>query len=139
MPSMVSLPDEEIKTLISGYTNQAIKDSTIKTFLELTEKDFTKIINTKPSRLKELKAKVQNLLTDKSKKNIVFQEAQLDPAFNVSDPQLIEASRLGKHALRDPKLVALLYFKFKNQNAIATFLGVNRSSVHRRCKEYNIQ
>ena len=27
----------------------------------------------------------------------------------------------------------------KNQNRIATFLGVNRSSVNRRCKDYNLE
>lgn len=139
MPSVVSLPDEEVKTLIHGYTHQAIKDSAIKSFLELTEKDFIRILDAKPSSLKELKAKVRGKLEDKSKKNVVFQEAQFDPAFNVSDPQLAEAARLGKHALRDPKLLAMLWSKFKNQNKIATFLGVNRSSVHRRCREYNIQ
>ncbi|MDR3550270.1 MAG: hypothetical protein P4L31_02570 [Candidatus Babeliales bacterium] len=56
----------------------------------------------------------------------------------ITDPQLIAASRLGKHALRDPQIMGLLWSKFNNQNKIATFLGVNRSSVNRRCKEYNL-
>ena len=52
---------------------------------------------------------------------------------------LIQASRLGKHALRDHKIMVMLWNKFKNQNKIAAFLGVNRSSVNRRCKEYNLE
>ena len=59
-------------------------------------------------------------------------------AYHVSDPKLVEAARLGKYALKDPKLLNLLWNKFQSQNKIALFLGVNRSSVHRRCKEYGI-
>jgi DNA-binding protein Fis len=58
---------------------------------------------------------------------------------SVTDPELIEAARLGKHALRDPKIMGQLWATFKNQNQIATFLNVNRSSINRRCKEYNLQ
>jgi len=32
----------------------------------------------------------------------------------------------------------MLWNKFNNQNKIAAFLGVNRSSVNRRCREYNL-
>ena len=47
---------------------------------------------------------------------------------------------IGKKALKDPQIMSLLWEKFeKNQNRIATFLGVNRSSVNRRCKDYNLQ
>ena len=72
------------------------------------------------------------------KKNQIYQETQFDPAYNISDPELVEAARLGKKALKDPKVMAVLWNKFKNQNKIAQFLGVNRSSVNRRCKEYNL-
>jgi transcriptional regulator with PAS, ATPase and Fis domain len=58
---------------------------------------------------------------------------------SVTDPELIEAARLGKYALRDPKIMAQLWATFKNQNQIAAFLNVNRSSINRRCKEYNLQ
>jgi len=88
--------------------------------------------------LQELKTRVQHLLVAKSKKNDIYQETQFDPAYDISDPELVEAARLGKHALRDPKIVALLWNKFKSQNQIATFLGVNRSSVSRRCKKYDL-
>ena len=81
----------------------------------------------------------QQLLVLKSKKNDISHDTQFDPAYQVSDPELIEAARLGKHALKDRKTMINLWHKFKSQNKIATFLGVNRSSVNRRCKEYNLQ
>jgi len=56
-----------------------------------------------------------------------------------SDSKLIEAAQLGKHALKDKKTMTMLWEKFnKNQNKIAEFLEVNRSSVHRRCKLYHL-
>ncbi|MCL5875758.1 MAG: hypothetical protein M1114_04765, partial [Candidatus Dependentiae bacterium] len=55
-----------------------------------------------------------------------------------TDPELVQAASLGKHALRDERIMAMLWDKFKNQNQIASFLGVNRSSVNRRCKMYNL-
>ncbi len=136
---LFSLPDEELNQLADELTEQAIRTSTFKNMLELTDKEKTKLTAKKPVSLQEFKAKVQQLLISKSKKNDIYQETEFDAAYNVSDPQLIEAARLGKHALRDPKILAMLWNKFQNQNKIATFLGVNRSSVNRRCKEYNLQ
>ena len=106
---------------------------------ELTDKEKTNLINKKPVSLQEFKNKIQQLLTEKSKKSNVFKETHFDPGYNITDPKLIEAARLGKHALKDPKLLSLLWSKFQNQNKIATFLGVNRSSVHRRCKDFKIE
>ncbi len=51
---------------------------------------------------------------------------------------LQRAAQMGRAALTDEKLLRMLWSKLQNQNRIALFLGVNRSSVHRRCKELNI-
>ena len=88
--------------------------------------------------MQELKGRVQHLLIKKSKKNQIYQEVTFDPAYDITDPDLVEAARLGKKALQDQRVMVLLWNKFKNQNKIAFFLGVNRSSVNRRCKEYNL-
>jgi len=49
-------------------------------------------------------------------------------------------ARLGKQALKNQHIIAMLWKKFdKNQSEIATFLGVNRSSVHRRLKKYGLE
>ena len=75
----------------------------------------------------------------KAEKNNICQETKFDPAYETSDSELIGAARLGKYALKDKKIMTMLWEKFnKNQNKIAEFLGVNRSSVHRRCKLYNL-
>lgn len=138
MPSLITLSDDELSNLAQGYSEQAIQSDAFKNLLELTDKEKSNIINKRPISLQEFKTKIQQLLTEKSKKNHIYKETQFDPAYNITDPKLIEAARLGKHALKDPKILLLLWNKFKNQNKIATFLGVNRSSIHRRLKEYKI-
>jgi len=138
LPPLFKLSDEELETLAEGFTEQAMQNQTFKNILQLTEKDKAKLIDLKPVSLHELKSKIQKLLVEKSKKNNIYQETQFDPAYAVDDPELVEAVRLGKKALKDRRLMAMLWDKFKNQNQIANFLGVNRSSVNRRCKEYNL-
>ena len=137
-PQLAALPELELSNLIDGFTEQAIKSQAFKNMLELSDKEKSKLLHKRPASLSELKSKIQQALVQKSKKNHLFTEAEFDPAFSVTDPDLIEAARFGKHALRDPKIMALLWNKFKNQNQIATFLGVNRSSVNRRCKDYKL-
>jgi len=138
MPPLLTLPDSEIDDLIEGFTKQALTSTEFDNLLLLTDKERDRFTTQRPISLKELKDKVQQLLINKSKKNEVYHETYFDPAYNVSDPQLVEAARLGKQALKDPKLLGMLWNKFKNQNKIALFLGVNRSSVNRRCKEYGL-
>ena len=139
MPSLADLPDIELNELAQGYTEQALKTNDFKNLLELTEKERLKIMGNRPLSLQELKTKVQQLLQHKSKKNNIEQEIHFDPAYEIIDPELIQASRLGKYALRDHKIMVMLWNKFRNQNKIAAFLGVNRSSVNRRCREYNLE
>jgi transcriptional regulator of acetoin/glycerol metabolism len=139
MPSLLTLPEQELSELAEGFTEQALKQtSAFKNLLELTDREKLKLAHQRPISLQELKTKVQQALVQKSKKNEIYQETQFDPAYEITDPELVQAARLGKQALRDPKIMALLWSKFKNQNKIATFLGVNRSSVNRRCKDYNL-
>ena len=139
LPPLYSLPQEELSQLADELTEQALRTSTFKNMLELTDKEKMKLTHKKPVSLHEFKEKVQYILVNKSKKNDIYEDTEFDAAYNISDPQLVEAVRLGKHALRDPKIMTMLWNKFQNQNKMATFLGVNRSSVSRRCKEYNLE
>jgi transcriptional regulator of aroF, aroG, tyrA and aromatic amino acid transport len=138
-PSLASLSDPEIANLAQGFTEQALKSNTFKNLLSLNEKDKYKLLHEKPVSLHELKTRVQQILINKSNRHHIQDSTEFDPAYNISDPELAQAVRLGKKALKDPQIMIFLWDKFKNQNKIATLLGVNRSSVNRRCKEYNLQ
>ncbi len=138
LPSLLSLPEEELIQLTDKLTDQTIKTKEFHSILELTDKEKQKLINSKPVSITELQQKIKNILTLKSKENKISYETITEQQYETSDPQLIHAAQLGKHALRDQQIMSLLWNKFKNQNKIATFLGVNRSSVSRRCKIYKL-
>lgn len=138
MPSLLTLPEEELHSLTEGFTEQALMSDALQHVLALTDKEKDVFSHNRPISLQELKSRVQQALVKKSKKKQVYQEVAFDPAYDITDPDLIEAARLGKKALKEPRVMVLLWNKFKNQNKIAYFLGVNRSSVNRRCKEYNL-
>jgi len=139
MPSLKTLADEELLNLAQGFVEQAIKTNTFKNLLSLTQKDKDKLLNKRPASLQDFKAKIHQLLIRKSKKSKIYQETKFDPTFTITDPELLAISQLGKQALKDRKVMTLLWNKFRNQNKVAIFLGVNRSSVNRRCKEYNLE
>ncbi len=138
MPSLSTLPENELDSLTEGFTQQALMPDALQHVLALTDKEKDSFTDNRPVSLQELKSRIHQILVKKSKKNQVYQEVSFDPAYDITDPDLIEAARLGKKALQEPRVMALLWNKFKNQNKIAFFLGVNRSSVNRRCKEYNL-
>jgi len=129
---------EEIIHLATEIAKQAITTDEFHHILEFTDAEKNRLISSRPSSIHELKSKVKLMLIKKSQRNSIYHETQFDPAYNITDPEIIEAARLGKHALRDPKIMSMLWNKFKSQNKIAHLLGVNRSSVNRRCKEYNL-
>jgi transcriptional regulator of aromatic amino acid metabolism len=136
MPSLLTLPEDELSMLTDGFIEQIVKTQDLKNLLELNNKEKERLSQQRPLSLQELKNRVQALVTNKSKKNQIYKETQFDPAYQLSDQHLVEASRLGKRALKDPKVMAMLWEKFKSQTKIATFLGVNRSSVNRRIRDF---
>jgi len=136
LPSLLQLNEQELTELADEITSQSIQNENIKKLLSLTDQEKNNLVRKKTVSLKQFKEQLHHILLQKSKKNKI--EETLNPAYNIIDPDLTKAARLGKHALRDPQIMAILWKKFKNQYKIATFLGVNRSSVNRRCKEYNL-
>ena len=138
MPSLASLPQDELINLADNITEQTITTHDFHNVLSLSEKEKLKIAHSPPVSIQELRERVHALVLHKSKKQKVFHETQVQPDVLQNSP-LHKAAQLGKHALRDQKIMYHLWKKFKNQNKIASFLGVNRSSVNRRCKQYNLE
>jgi transcriptional regulator of aromatic amino acid metabolism len=138
-PLLHNISEKDLFELINGFSELVIHTNEFKNLLELTDSEKSKLIAKRPESLHELKSKVHQALVLKSKKNNIYDQSEFDTAYATSDPELVSAARLGKHALRDPHIMAMLWNKFQNQNKIATFLGVNRSSVNRRCKVYNLE
>lgn len=137
MPSLLTLSEGELSSLTDGFIQQHIGSQELHNMFSLTDKEKYLLLQYPSASLQELKARVQNILAKKSHKNQIYHEAEFVPA-EITDPEFIALARLGKRALKDQKVMTLLWNKFKNQNKISLFLNVNRSSVNRRCKEYNL-
>ncbi len=137
-PSLLTLPHEELEGLAHGYLHQLLQQDEFKITIPPTNKEISNIVRTKPTSLTELKRKVKNLLTAQ-KESLPDSDFEHAHSTASQEHEIIHATRLGKKALQDPDIMRVLWQKFKNQNKIATFLGVNRSSVNRRCKEYQLQ
>lgn len=136
-PLVNKLPLSEIQTFIDGYAKQIVSAKKIQALLSITSKEESFILEKESRSLKELKEHIYNLLASKAhKKNVP--DFALGLSETIVDPELHKAALLGKNALKDPRIVTMLWHTFQSQSKIAEFLGVNRSSVHKRCKEYNL-
>ena len=138
LPSLLTLPDIEINQLVDGFTELALSKRKPTDDYTLSNIDRSTLTAYKPVSLQELKNKVQQIMGDNHKKEVSYETSTIETNYSITDTRLQEIALLGKHALKDPRLLNILWNKFQNQNQIALFLGVNRSSVNRRCKEYNI-
>lgn len=139
MPSLITIPEEELRNLVDGYSSQVLRDDTLQELISLSDKDKEKVSNARPDSLEALRHRVQQIMIGKSKKKQLPEEPQFNPAYAITDPDLMQAKLLGKRALRDRKVMLMLWRKFKNQSDIAKFLNVDRSSVWRRCKLYDLE
>ncbi|HLB41104.1 MAG TPA: sigma 54-interacting transcriptional regulator, partial [Candidatus Babeliales bacterium] len=139
LPSLLTLPEAELSDLIDDLSTQLLSSHELANLPSLSDKQRKKLLSKELVSIAEFKQRVQRLLSEKAQEQaLVIPALQVDKIVRTADPELIEIAKLGKHALKDPKIMGQLWQKFQNQNKIAAFLGVNRSSVHRRCKDYNL-
>jgi len=140
LPSLSNFPHDEFLALAEGIRQQVVYAKLYQNLLVFNESDKKKLIESGCISLHELKTKIQTIVLKKTKRQSLKDSTIIDPASTVSDIDLADAARLGRHALKDPKTLGLLMKKFKNsQSRVALFLGVNRSTVSRRCSQYNIR
>lgn len=138
MPSLKTIDTNELEELIDQIAYQMAESNHFSSLLSISKKEKTELLDHRPASLQEFKLKIQHLLAKKSKEYDVAQEHHYDPELHITDPKLLRAAALGKQALKDPGMMSMLWSQFNCQNKIALLLGVNRSSVQRRCKEYNL-
>jgi len=140
LPALTILPEEELLDLVENLRSQLVYTKIYKNLLLFSQTDKNKLLELGCVSISELKTKIQGIILKKTKKQSGFTASSIiDPAFNVTDFDLIEVARLGKNALKDPKKLAMLLNKFKyNQSKVALFLNVNRSTVSRKCAQFGL-
>lgn len=141
MPSLFSLSEEELHELIKEFGQQEVTNiNDFQKLLEFTTRDKEQLMKTRSLSLSGLRKKINQLLVEKSKKHEIYHSITFNPASHLADDELAHALQLGKNALRDRKKLMMLMEKFdNNQNKVAAFLGVNRSSINRRLKAHKIE
>ncbi len=138
LPSLLTLAPTELSDLTAGFIQHIISEKNSAHGVDLSPKEREKILNDRPISLQEYKDRVYYMLINKAKKKQVKQEDVIDGAYSITTPDMYNVARLGKNALKDQQIMTYLWNKFKNQTKIAKLLNVNRSSVNRRCKEFNL-
>ena len=118
-----------------------MNDATYKNLLALTEKDRMRLLANRPLSLHEFREKIHQMLITKSVRNNIEDLTEFDPAYNrsVSKYKMPKLSDSEKKPYKTLKAWLFCGISLENQNKIATLLGVNRSSVNRRCQEYNLK
>ncbi len=141
LPSLITMNDQEKTELIDSFMYQNIQKSTSLPLRPLNYKDKNYLISKHTASLFALQQKVEwlmNLKPDHAENAIIEEKISATNKFYDSCPEIQLAAQLGKHALKDVQLMKRLWKQLGNQTKIADLLGVNRSSVNRRCKEYNL-
>ncbi|HBL98614.1 TPA: hypothetical protein DDZ86_03155 [Candidatus Dependentiae bacterium] len=145
IPVPEKLSRAEFDELVAGISTQLTAESPFKNMLILDEREITLLFEQKFQSIDDLKKRVHALILSKS------QAKKLDlPSTNLTSDDIIDLHNgspdeelnkillLGKKALKDRAALTYLWNKFKSQTKIATLLNVNRSSVNRRCKEFEL-
>jgi len=78
----------------------------------------------------------KNMIHEQVTNNALYKTIHHSTGEAILDPDITAVVKLGKKALKNKESMILLWNTFKNQSKIATLLGVNRSSVHRRYNTY---
>ncbi len=138
LPSLATLPKKELNELVDGFTGQAMKTDMYTNILQLNDQERDKLFEHRVASVREFKERVYQFIVQKSTKHQLNDVAEFDPAYLVEDPRLAEAGRMGVKAVQDRKMMQYLWQKFGSQTRIAEFLGVNKSTVNRRCKMFNL-
>lgn len=133
LPSLNLLSDVDLLNLIEHYTDETSVNNNAT--LKLENKDIMKILSEKPNSLHKLKEKINHIVSTKATKQSNERLCILEDS---ADNNLSEAINAGKQALKNQRLLQILWDKYKNQSKIASILNVHRSSVSRRCEEYGI-
>lgn len=141
IPSLITMKSSQLLEIIDDYIFQILQQHSPQHVQALTLKEKEILTTKRIPSLVELKQKIYSLMVLKAQDKLVL-EQQIKPAIpthiDTTCPELQLAAQLGKHALKDVQLMQKLWKKLGSQTKIADLLGVNRSSVNRRCKDYDL-
>ena len=137
IPKLAELERGEFSRLVDEMVKQIIGKTPLGQIAAINEKEKGKL-KKNISSVYMLRKSIYKLLLKKSKAKGVVEDLKAPLDLSQESDLLTHAMNLGKEALKDREVMTALWNKFKNQSEIASYLGVNRSSVHRWCKKYQL-
>jgi hypothetical protein len=140
IPSLLTMGGADFADLVRGFEAQIhTYETTTKEKVALTDREHSYLLEHRPATIRELRQLVRSYLLEKMAPlhDDLILEEEIKP--EQLTPEIMAILRQGKHALKDRQSLALLIQTFKNHAKVAKILGVNRSSVFRRCKEFNLE
>ena len=124
LPSLLTLSEDDFVELTEGITEQTIKTQDFKSLLSLSEQEKNNLSINRPVSLYDLKNKIQNILVQKSKNNLIFEKIN----FDIGNVNIIMATR---YIIRfddiTPGMAWSKFLPFKEmleKNGIKSLLGV---------------
>ncbi len=141
LPHVSQFAATDLVDMATSFGRSISRDNPLSNLLSLTNHEKNSFQLRPPDSITELKNRVLMLLESKQKQHKKLLQDSKDSDtddIQLTEQALSEIAVLGRRALQDRASMATLWKIFKNQNAIADFLKVNRSSVNRRCKEFNL-
>lgn len=139
MPSLLNISRQDLENIARALTRQTIETTELKEMLALSRRDIDQIMHQRPTSFHELKHKVQNIIYTKSQHKRIDTLVAIGTQTRSDAPsEIMHIIRMGRRALHEKQTLLILWNHFQSQTKIAEALKVNRSSVHRRCKELNI-
>lgn len=139
IPSLITMNDHSIHNLIDQIMYKNLQEHATSRIAALSFKEKEAIIGQRIPSFFELQQKILSAMTLKAQNKLELPiEVSHQKVIDSSCPELQLAAQLGKHALKDVQLMKKLWDKLGSQTKIAELLGVNRSSVSRRCKDYHL-
>jgi len=136
IPRPSQLPYEEFCSMVDSIAQLFLTTASLKKVLGLTEREKKQLLKEDVPSFDLLKKRVYGLLHLKATSQQVELEGELVDAY---DEELNRIVLMGARALKDRETLVYLWDKFKCQAKIASILGVNKSSVSRRCKMFGIE
>jgi len=136
LPDLATLPENEFNTLVDALFHQVVAHDGTYRLLAFTQHDYAHLRRTARGSLYELRNGIAHIIKKKSEDNHIADN--VETVHTPHEPTLFKAAQLGKEALKDRDLMIFLWNTFKSQSKIATLLNVNRSSVNRRLKQFNL-
>jgi len=142
IPHVITLPDvshismAEFCRLVDAILYQLMPQDVPHRLLAWSNSDYTYLRRQGVQSIHELRYEIAQHVRYKSSQHTT--PSHSEKATIAQEPTLFRAAQLGKEALKDREMMIFLWNMFKSQNKIATLLNVNRSSVNRRIKQYQL-